>query len=303
MHRVCSYLCALATVLRSVRRNGLLVFVPKYGLRGPLFMADTHGVPLLPPAAFQYGVTPDTRSVSARARSRAIELARQGRDAVVAALEAEGAVKEAVPGARVLCDRAGVVTVTPAPTLTNATAFRVSVLDCIMVQVSCDFTDAHVRRPPLRYRLVAATPLAQALSSVGHTHAGGPAAQHSGHGSDHGGDSDAGSGGGVDETKADAASGGAVGQSPVGGGEGGGVTGGQGAPGSSDAAPGSSSLYTALETVREATVGTHTRVVPYADFAVPAAPSEGSRGGPQRKPRKPKGKKAKAKVVRVTASR
>ena len=157
----------------SVRQNGLLVFLPKYGLRGPLFMADTHGTTLIPPAAFSHGVSATGRA-SAAAKQRATSLAAMGRDAVEEALHSEAALKQPLPMARVLCDRQrGLVTVTPPPSVEDVTPpqpLRVGMLDCVLVQVSCDFSQAHVRRPPLRYRLVAATPLALALSKVGYIH-------------------------------------------------------------------------------------------------------------------------------------
>lgn len=174
-------------VVMDVRNNGLLVFIPKYGLRGPLFMLDTHGHALMPPSAFQFGIgcsglaggTKPARSVSRRAR----ELASTGTQAVLDALQEDGALKVVHPGTAVHVDREkgvirmGVPQQVAASTPASLTPITIRTLDVVLVQVTCDFTADAVRRPPLRYRFVASTPLALAIARLGSIHPGGTARQ------------------------------------------------------------------------------------------------------------------------------
>ncbi len=45
-------------MVERLKNNGAIVFVPKYFVRGPIFLADAVGVPSLPPRFFGWTVPP-----------------------------------------------------------------------------------------------------------------------------------------------------------------------------------------------------------------------------------------------------
>ena len=123
-------------VVTDIRLNGLLVYVPKFDLKGPVFLSDTNG-----------DVQIDPRLVGLS----------QGSGLAPSPGFASSGASRLLPNSKCIVQdsenepkRSLAIMVPDAPIRLT---FRA--LDVVMVHISCDFSDAKARVPPPRFQLVA----------------------------------------------------------------------------------------------------------------------------------------------------
>ena len=87
----------------------MLVFIPKYDLRGPLFLKDTRGTVIFPPAAFVAGASPRD-SAGRAAAAMAARVAALNAAELREHLYNEGSFKHVLPGASLTVDSGKEVT-------------------------------------------------------------------------------------------------------------------------------------------------------------------------------------------------
>lgn len=133
-------------VVTAVRVNGLIVYVPTFDLKGPLYLSDTNGDVQMDPSFFDLGPAAGMPPTLGFVDSPNCRRFPSGRCELKDSSGEDEILEVSIPGSPKTC------------------VFRP--LDVVTVQISCDLSDVRARIPPPRFHLVSAVGQATSTPSV-----------------------------------------------------------------------------------------------------------------------------------------